>query len=308
MRRAMAVLAAAALMTTAGLAVGEDRPYPAGESSHEIEGLRWSIFMPDAFDAAQERSLIVVLHGAGGSEVNMARSLMHLAKDDYVIAAPKAVGQVWEPSDLERVRTAIAGLKERLNVGETRLHAVGYSNGGWNLAPVAFDEELRFSSACWIAAGYRGAKVPKHAEKGLGVLALAGSEDGNRDAAENTPRLLRDKVRSAEVRLQPGLGHKWPRELMPYYDWWVGVQEGRFEPGVTLAFEWEGAKTDPPPRRTRRTAASSTGTRPPTPRATLRARSRTTSCRTLPFASSAVSCAPRSATASSTRSCSSRRS
>ena len=53
-------------------------------------------------------------------------------------------------------------------------------------------------------------------------------------------------MRSAEVRLQPNLGHKWPRELMPYYDWWVGVQEGRFTPGETLAFDWDETDVTPP--------------------------------------------------------------
>jgi hypothetical protein len=154
---------------------------------------------------------------------------------------------VWEPDDLERVRRGIAGLKTALNVGEKRLHGAGYSNGGWNLAPVVFDEDLHFTSACWIAAGHRGGKPPKHAKKGMGVLALAGAQDGNRNAAEATPGLLEDDVRSAECRIQPDLGHSWPGELMPYYAWWLGVQEGRYVPGATLAFEWDDGGADPPP-------------------------------------------------------------
>ncbi len=235
----------AALSTCAALA--EDRPYPAGTSSHEIEGLRWSIVMPAEFDASEERSLVVILHGAGGTETGMAASLAFLAEDDYVIAAPKSKGQVWAADDLERVRRGVAGLKETLNVGATRLHGVGYSNGGWNLAPVVFDEDLRFTSACWIAAGHRGGKPPKHARKGMGVIALAGAQDGNRDAAEATPGMLEDDVRSAECRIQPDLGHEWPGELIPYFAWWLGVQEGRFVPGVTLAFEWNDGTDDPPP-------------------------------------------------------------
>jgi hypothetical protein len=101
-----------------------------------------------------------------------------------------------------------------------------------------FDPELRFRSACWVAAGFNGGTPPKHAKKEMGVLALAGAEDPNRAAAEKTPQLLEGKVRTAEVRIQPGLDHKWPDQLMPYFGWWLGAQEGRFVPGACAAFEW----------------------------------------------------------------------
>jgi len=253
MRHAFSICLAVVLSTAAlgalatDVVVAQDRPYPAGESSHAIEGLNWTIVMPDDFDPATERSLVVILHGAGGTETGMARSLAFLAKDDYVIAAPKSKGQTWARDDLDRVLRGVAGLKTSLHIGKTRLHGIGFSNGGWNLAPVVFDADLYFTSACWVAAGYQGGKPPKHAKKGMGVLALAGGDDANRRPAEATPGMLEDDVRSVEVRIQPGLGHKWPHELMPYYGWWLGVQEGRFVPGETLAFEWEDGDTDPPP-------------------------------------------------------------
>jgi predicted esterase len=235
MRRAVALTAA---LLAAAAALAEDPPFPAGVSAQELEGLKCTVVMPDEFDVAKERSLVVILHGAGGTDTGMAHSLAHLAKEDFVVLAPKSAGQTWAKSDLDAVKLIVADLKERLNVGERRLHAAGYSNGGWNLAPVALDPDLRFTSACWIAAGFNGGKFPKHAKKEMGVLALAGSKDANRGAAEKTPELARDKVRMAEVRIQKGIGHEWPEEHIPYYGWWMGMLEGRFEPGVTLAFHW----------------------------------------------------------------------
>lgn len=222
----------------------EAAPFPAGESSHRLEGLNVMIEMPEAFDVSKEHSMVVILHGAGGSESGMARSLAHLTKLDYVVVAPKSTAATWSEPDLAAVRKITADLKKRLRVGERRLHGVGFSNGGWNLAPVAFDETLRFQSATWVAAGFNGGKVPKHAKKEMLVLAMAGGDDGNRSAAEKTPSLLEDKVRSAESRIQPGLGHEWPDKLIPYFTWWLGVAEGRFVPGDCATFEWKDADAE----------------------------------------------------------------
>lgn len=233
------LLASVVLALAAASSPADDPPFPAGTSSQTLEGLKCSIVMPDAFDAAKEHSMIVILHGAGGTETGMAGSLMELAKQDFVVVAPKSKGQTWDAADVEAVKKIVADLKKRLHVGEKRLHAAGFSNGGWNLTPIAFDEALRFQSACWIASGFKGGKPPKHAKKEMGVMALAGGDDGNRESAEATPKMLADKVRTAEVRIQPGLGHAWPDKLQPYYWWWLGVQEGRFVPGECAAFEWK---------------------------------------------------------------------
>ncbi len=240
----LALLAAVALPAAAD----GDAPFPAGESQQELHGLQWTVVMPERFDPSSEHSLVVVLHGLGGPASGMARSLAFLAPEDYVVVAPKSRGQGWEADDLERVRATLHDLVPQLHVGANRLHGIGFSNGGWNLASVVFDEELRYTSATWVAAGYQGGKPPKYAKKGMGVLALAGSLDGNRKAAEDTPRLLGEDVRSAEVRIEEGIGHEWPKGQMPYYGWWLGVQEGRFVPGVTLAFAWdEAAEAVPAP-------------------------------------------------------------
>lgn len=244
-RAAAAVVAAACALVHSSVALTEDAaPFPPGESSHTLEGLRVMIEMPETFDPAKDRSMVLILHGAGGTESGMARTLAHLTKLDYVVVAPKSTGQTWSEPDLAAVRRIAGALRKRLRVGEKRLHGVGFSNGGWNLAPVAFDEELRFQSATWVAAGFNGGKPPRHAKKEMMVLAMAGGNDANRDAAEKTPELLDGKVKSAEVRIQPGIGHEWPSLLVPYFTWWLGVAEGRYVPGECAAFEWRSGIDD----------------------------------------------------------------
>jgi hypothetical protein len=170
----------------------------------------------------------------------MAGTLAPLAKEGFVVCAPKSTAATWDTGDIEKVKEIVRHLMATLSVEEGRLHGMGFSNGGWNLAPLVFDEKLRFASACWVAAGYNGGKVPKRARTELGAMALAGSEDGNRGAAEKTVDLLADKVRCVECRLQKGLGHEFPREHLPYYFYWVKVMDGRYEPGIDMSFAWSG--------------------------------------------------------------------
>lgn len=248
LRRSAVLVAAAAALAVAvvspPLRAGDgDPPFPAGTSSQELEGLRCSIVMPAEWDATKERSLAVILHGNGGTETGMAGALEFLSREGFCVLAPKSKGLGWDDADVAAVRRIVKDLVKRLHVGEGRLHGAGFSNGGWNLEKLVFEDDLPFASACWIAAGHQGRKPPDRARKTMGALALAGENDANRRAAEATPGSLEGKVRSAEVRIEPGIGHEWPKGQMEYYGWWLGVQEGRFVPGKTLAFPWSADET-----------------------------------------------------------------
>jgi dienelactone hydrolase len=214
-------------------------PAPLRADPEEIEGLKVWLLVPPA--EKQPFSLVIILHGYGGTADGMAAALATYEDDGYVVCAPKSRGEGWTPADVEAVKRIAATLLRRHPIDPDRVHVVGFSNGGWNLAPLAFDERLRPRSATWIAAGFQGGSVPKWAAKRLGALALAGEKDPNAAAARDTVRLLRGKVRSVEVRLQPGLDHKWPHDHDAYLRWWMGVQEGRFTPGDDRNFAWTDA-------------------------------------------------------------------
>jgi hypothetical protein len=106
---------------------------------------------------------------------------------------------------------------------------------------VVFDEELGFATGAWVAAGCREGSPGKSARKSFAAIAMAGSDDGNRASAAASVDYLEEKVKSVEFHEQAGIGHEWPRELMPYYGWWLDVQEGRFTPGACKAFAWADA-------------------------------------------------------------------
>ncbi len=236
--RRCAAWVACLLLLGAVSAAAEQPTYPEGSSVQEIEGLQVSLVVPPAPEDGAKHSLLIVLHGAGGTATGMAGSFAGWAQDGYVVCAPKSRGQVWEKDDLDRALRIAAHVKGALPIDADKVHVVGFSNGGWNLHPLAFSDDLHPCSATWMAAGFRGGSVPKWAKKSLGAIALAGSEDANASAARATVPALEGKVRSVEVRIQPGLGHKFTNELMPYLRWWMGVQEGRFTPGDDMSFDW----------------------------------------------------------------------
>jgi predicted esterase len=242
MRRTGPLLALSlpAFLFFAAPASGEDPPYPAGPSTQTIEGLQVELDLPKEMSAQKPASLVVILHGAGGTATGMAGALRTWPAAGYVVCAPKSKGQVWSPTDVEAVKRIAAHLLKSLPIDPRRVHVVGFSNGGWNLPPLAFDDVLKPRSATWVAAGCNEGGAPKWAKTGLGVLALAGSQDANADSARDTVRILRGKVRSVEVRFQPGLGHEWPTQLVPYLLWWMGAMEGRYQPGEDMNFEWTG--------------------------------------------------------------------
>jgi predicted esterase len=214
-----------------------DLPYPVGTSSHRIEGLQTELALPKDLAAEKKASLVVILHGNGGTATGMLAALGEWPAKGYVVCAPKSTGIGWNDPDVTAVLKIAAHLVKVLPVDPAKVHVVGFSNGGWNLPRLAFDETLKPVSATWVAAGFRGGNVPDWAKK-MGALALAGSQDGNVDAARATVKALTGKVRTAEVREQPGLGHEWPDKLVPYLLWWMGVQEGRFVPGEDRNFDW----------------------------------------------------------------------
>jgi predicted esterase len=226
------------LLLAALPARAEDPAYPAGRSRPEIEGLRTVLHVPEGLSRERPASLLLMLHGAGGSAEGMADGMGAWVRSGFVVCAPQARDVTWEPADVAAARRIVAHLKKSLPIDPKRVHVLGYSNGGWNLSPLAFDDAIRPCSATWVAAGYNGGQVPRWAKEGLGVIALAGTEDPNVRAAEATVTALDGKVRRVEVRTQQGLGHNWPTALMPYLHWWMGVQEGRFVPGEDLHFEW----------------------------------------------------------------------
>ena len=204
MRLVAIVLSLSILTPLEGRAArADDWPYPPGRSSPVIEGLTVELDLPRELSKDKTASMVVILHGAGGTATGMAGSLREWTGLGYVICAPKSTDQTWSAPDIQAVKRIAEHMKSVLPIDPAKVHVVGFSNGGWNLDPLAFDDALHPCSATWIAAGCRTGSAPKWAKKGLGVLALAGTEDGNAKSAAETVKILDGKVRCVEARFQP---------------------------------------------------------------------------------------------------------
>ena len=81
----------------------DDLPYPKGSTSQMHLGMKFQLVVPPNYDPAKEHSLIVVLHGAGGTETGMAGSLAPLAAEGFVVCAPKSAGPTWTAADVKIV-------------------------------------------------------------------------------------------------------------------------------------------------------------------------------------------------------------
>ena len=212
--------------------------YPPGTTDIELEGLAVTLRVPEGLTRKEPGSLVVLLHGLGGRGKRLMTLLHDWEQQNYLICAPQATGRGWNAADLEAVEKIALHLLKNMPMDPDRVHVMGFSNGGWNLPALAFSDKLKPVSAVYIGAGFQGARPPKWAAKRQGVLAVAGADDPNARAALATPGLLEKKVRRVEARLQPNLGHRWPQKLNPYMLWWMGVQEGRFQYGQSLVFDW----------------------------------------------------------------------
>ncbi len=239
MRMLAAVSGVVLLVAVSATGTSGDEVFPPGKSSHEIHGVRCTVVTPLDYDPSKEWSVVIALHEKDGSGAGLAKWLEPLSRDRFVVVCPDAAkASLWSWADIRSLPAVVNEVGARARVSKDGLHALGFAYGGAYLAALAFDEKLLFRTACWVDSGFKGGSVPKRA-KSMGALCIVGDTDTARVLAEATPRQLKGKVRSAEVRVAEGVGSTFPAGELPYYAWWLGVQEGRFTPGDTLAFDWE---------------------------------------------------------------------
>ena len=224
-----------------GEKVGLKPPFPIGVSRQAHGGIRFTIHLPVDFSMEKTYSLLVGLHGMNATDQDFATWYEPLVPHDVIVCCPKSALTTWAAPDLKRVKTLILHLKKILPIDGNRLHGIGFSNGGANLGAIVFDNDLAFSTGCWMGSGFAGGKVPKRCKDGFAAIVMVGEKDPAFGAAKSCLKTLKKKVRRVDFEVQPGLGHEIPDELMPFYYYWLKVMEGRFHPGDDESLDWHYA-------------------------------------------------------------------
>jgi len=220
-------------------AFAADEPaYPTGTSTQKFAGLEYSLVLPSDYDASKKYALIVGLHGMNGKASNIAGIFAGLARHGFIVCAPQNSHPGWSQPGVDKTKKIVSHLVKTLSIDPNRLHGAAFSQGCGSLSSLVFDKKLHFISASWSMGGSSGGKPPPWAKKEMGVIALVGSEDWGRGAAEGTVKTLGKKVRQAECQIQQGIGHEYPGKLTNYHHYWLRVMDGWFEPGEVGFFDW----------------------------------------------------------------------
>jgi len=239
MRTTLIVTGLLSLLLLAPANADEKCPYPTGTSTQRFADMEFTLILPTDYDPARKHPLIIGLHGRGGRGANIASGFAPLAREGWVVVGPQSSAMDWDQPNVKRAKEVLAHLLDVLSIDEKKLHGAAYSQACPFLSPIVFDKKFHFITASWGMGGSNGGSVPKWGKKEMGVIALAGSEDWGRGAAEGTVRMFAKKVKNAQCHLQHGLGHEFPIKLVPYHLFWLKVMNGWFVPGeVSPFFDW----------------------------------------------------------------------
>ena len=125
------------------------------------------------------------------------------------------------------------------------MHAYGTDDWPGFFPSVAFAKKAPYVSVTFSGVEYRGGSPSKRVGRRLGVLVMG--------PGEKIAKGLKGKVRHFE--LAPELGGPGSE----YYQYWLGVMEGRFVPGHDLSFGWATPEDGPALEALRRELAAGGG-------------------------------------------------
>jgi len=234
----LVALCLAAVLGSHAVLAGEP-PFPKGESRQMIEGLGCSVLVPESAPPAEGYSLVVALHTHNETARRLIKRFTPHQKRGCIVVAPDWLPDHNQKEQMLAIRRVVDALIEKLAIPIERRHFATREVSFVAMAWLVFDRTPRFATACWLSGARPGGRVPEHARETLSLLVLVGEQSPHVEESFRAHTAYGDKVKSVEVRAQPGVGYELPEALVPYHAWWIKMREGRFEPGDSLAFEWK---------------------------------------------------------------------
>ena len=119
---------------------------------------RYELALPPRAASAAGHGVVIALHGAGSTIASLARASgfdAFGARDGYAIAYPQGLGARFDTransSDVRFVRAILDDLARTIGIDRTRVHATGFSNGGFLSYRLAHDLPGTFASIAPVA-------------------------------------------------------------------------------------------------------------------------------------------------------------
>ena len=206
------------------------------------------VILPEGYDAAEARTLVVALHGVGGTAAEFAKLRKKFAEPEFIFAVPEApyplalkrgIGYSWRadvPPELESVMREsyaassryiielVEGLRGRYNVGDVYL--LGFSQGAWLAYGAAIRNPAVFTGLICCSGSFRNAELTAaelDAGAGLRVFISQGEGDGDVAYAEATAAYEALETFGYDVTFR-GFdgGHEVPPEVLREVEAWMG--------------------------------------------------------------------------------------
>lgn len=181
---------------------GKKEAYKGGGDFSEsvvVDGRRreFLLHVPKGYDGTKPLPLVVMLHGHGGSDKQIAELTKMSEKADkegFIVAYPNATDwlgssglRAWDSdnglvppgfhsNDVAFIGKVIGHGESTLNVDAKRIHLVGYSNGGMMTFKTAAELSDKVASFAVVAAAMSGKEEAPSSP--ISVLSIGGSSDG----------------------------------------------------------------------------------------------------------------------------------
>jgi pimeloyl-ACP methyl ester carboxylesterase len=235
MMRALSALLFA-LTALAGLAVGAEKPFPAGSSSHPAVpgGLAFTVHVP-ADLAGTPAPLLVLLHERGFTDRDWADLSMLFAREGrYVVLCPRAGDLGFTDRDLDPLVQTVS--KVAAHLSSESAHLLGIRDSARQALLFALARPKEFGSVVMLGADVPFVR-PASAASSLRVLALKAPDDRPAAGRESVGR-IREHVGVAEFRELTGDARMPDPGTRKYIIHFIDAAAGRATPGRDRSFEW----------------------------------------------------------------------
>jgi poly(3-hydroxybutyrate) depolymerase len=147
--------------------LGNNLPENNDEISNDFSEREYKLFVPPAYDENTKTPLVMAFHGASSTSLAMEMATgfnAYAENENFIVCYPQALVQNWEEGcecnithrlgidDVGFVNYLLDTLSTQYNIDESRIYAVGFSQGGLFVQNLACKVSNRFAAVATVAS------------------------------------------------------------------------------------------------------------------------------------------------------------